>query len=334
MIAKKDEIKKLQNEIFDINYCEEFNEISLKIFQYQADNNPVYSNFLQQLKIKKEDIKNIKEIPFLPIEFFKTQKVICQNESVDIIFESSGTTSLQKSLHYIADVALYEKSFINCFTLFYGNPYNYNILALLPSYLENNSSSLIYMIDKLIKLSHSPYSGFFLHNTDDLYNTLKKLQNDDKTTILFGVSYALLDFAEKYKPDLHNMIVMETGGMKGRKKELIRKELHYLLCSYFKVSKIHSEYGMTELNSQAYSKGDEIFSCPPWMRMFIRDPDDPLSELKDNGQGVLNIIDLANIYSCSFIATQDLCEIITDNNFKILGRTDSSEIRGCNQLII
>lgn len=333
-MSKIFEIEKIKTKIFSVKSNKEFNEIALKLFYYQAINNKVYKKYIKYLNINISNIKEIKDIPFLPIEFFKTQKVVCDNTSEQIIFESSGTTGTEKSLHYMADVSVYEESFIKCFKLFYGEPSNYNIIALLPSYLERNGSSLIYMVNKLIELSNNKFSGFFLYNTDELFDLLAKLKKSEKKTILLGVSFALLDFAIKYKPDLSQFIIMETGGMKGRKKEIVREELHELLCSNFNVKHIHSEYGMTELSSQAYSQKDGIFNCPPWMKVFVRNTDDPLSVIVGKGEGALNIIDLANIYSCSFIATQDLCKIKEDNSFSVLGRIDNSEVRGCNLMIL
>lgn len=327
-------IESIRKNIYEIKTDNEFNDLALKIFYYQAINNKVYSDYIKHLNINISEIKTIFQIPFLPIEFFKTQKIVCEEKSWEIIFESSGTTGSEKSLHYVRDVSVYEESFTKGFKYFYGEPFNYNILALLPSYIERGSSSLVYMAEKLIKLSNSNYSGFFLYNTDELLNILKKLSKSEKKTILLGVSFALVDFALKYKPDLSGVIVMETGGMKGRRKELVREELHEILCLNFNVQQIHSEYGMTELCSQAYSNKAGIFNCPPWMKVFVRDTDDPLSVIVSEGEGALNVIDLANIYSCSFIATQDLCKISKDGSFSVLGRADKSDIRGCNLMIV
>jgi hypothetical protein len=237
------------------------------------------------------------------------------------------------SSHYVTDVTWYTESFRKAFTLFYGDVKDYTVLALLPSYLEREGSSLIYMATDLIKESAKLDSGFYLYNHEELYGQLKKQRKEEKPTLLIGVTFALLDFTEKYNLNFPELIVMETGGMKGRRKEMIREELHGLLCKGFGTENIHSEYGMTELLSQAYSKGKGIFNCPPWMKIMIRDPNDPLSNLGNEKTGGINIIDLANINSCSFIATQDLGKIYADNSFEILGRFDNSDIRGCNLLI-
>ncbi|HRS53121.1 MAG TPA: acyltransferase [Bacteroidales bacterium] len=326
------DINIITKQIFHIKSETEFNDLALKIFYYQSINNPIYSEFINYLNIDITKINNVRDIPFLPIDLFKTQKIISKSNksNIDIIFESSGTTNEKKSLHYITNVKIYEKSFMQGFSFFYNNPSNYNIIALLPSYLEQKNSSLVYMVNKLITASKSKYSGFFLYNFDELYDILNKIKKQNKKNILLGVSYALLDFALQYKPDLSGMIIMETGGMKGRKKEMIREELHKILMAYFNVDTIHSEYGMTELCSQAYSKGYGVFQCPSWMKVFVRKPDDPMNVYET--QGALNIIDLANIYSCSFIATNDLGKITSNGNFLVLGRVDASDIRGCNQM--
>jgi hypothetical protein len=240
---------------------------------------------------------------------------------------------MAQSRHPVSDISIYEKSFRRTFELFYGDIEKNTILALLPSYSEREGSSLIYMVDDLIERSRNPSSGYFLYNHNDLYKTLSDLNEKKAPTILIGVTYALLDFAEKYKLDFPELIVMETGGMKGRRGELIREELHEILRKGFGISAIHSEYGMTELLSQAYSFGNGIFSCPPWMRVLIRDTNDPLTILEDNKTGGINIIDLANINSCSFIATQDLGKRFSDGSFEVLGRFDNSDIRGCNLLV-
>ena len=252
---------------------------------------------------------------------------------MEVTFTSSGTTGTITSSHFVTDLGWYTESFRLAFSLFYGNIKNYTILALLPSYLEREGSSLIYMVDDLIKQSGNPYSGFFLYNYDELSYRLKKQKEAQKPTLLIGVTFALLDFIEQYKMDFAQLIVMETGGMKGRREEMIREELHEQLCKGFGVNTIHSEYGMTELLSQAYSNGNGIFNCPPWMKTIIRDTNDPMSLLNDGKTGGINVIDLANINSCSFIATQDLGRVYADNSFEVLGRFDNSDIRGCNLLI-
>jgi phenylacetate-coenzyme A ligase PaaK-like adenylate-forming protein len=322
-----------KQQVFSISNEQEFNDVALQIFRYQAQNCLVYKKFIEGLKIDCTNVFSISEIPFLPVEFFKSHRIISNNEDADVIFTSSGTTGVVTSSHYVTDVTWYTESFRKAFTLFYGDVKDYIVLALLPSYLEREGSSLIYMAADLIKESAKLDSGFYLYNHEELYERLKKQKKEKKTTLLIGVTFALLDFTEKYNLNFPELIVMETGGMKGRRKEMIREELHGLLCKGFGTENIHSEYSMTELLSQAYSKGKGIFNCPPWMKIMIRDPNDPLSNLGNEKTGGINIIDLANINSCSFIATQDLGKIYTDNSFEILGRFDNSDIRGCNLLI-
>jgi phenylacetate-coenzyme A ligase PaaK-like adenylate-forming protein len=322
-----------KQQIFSINNEQQFNDAALQIFRYQAENCRVYHGFISGLNIDPSAIHTIQQIPFLPIEFFKSHPVVSSNAGAEVTFTSSGTTGMITSSHLVTDVSWYVESFRAAFKLFYGDVENYTILALLPAYLERKGSSLIYMADDLIKQSKNPDSGFYLYNHDELYHQLKKQQAAQKPTILIGVTFALLDFVERYTIDFPQLIVMETGGMKGRRKEMIREELHQQLCTGFGVSAIHSEYGMTELLSQAYSKGEGIFNCPPWMEIITRDPNDPLALLQNNKAGGINIIDLANINSCSFIATQDLGKVYPDNSFEVLGRFDNSDIRGCNLLI-
>ncbi len=323
----------LQQKIFNIKTETEFNEIAIDIFRYQATNNPVYKQYIDILKVDQSQIKSYREIPFLPIQFFKSQDIITDGKSPEITFSSSGTTGMITSQHLVADVNLYIESFRKAFELFYGNVEDMAIVALLPSYLERSGSSLIYMVDDLIKRSNNSESGYFLYNHQDLLNTLVSLRDKGKKTILFGVTYALLDFLENFNIDFPELIVMETGGMKGKRKEMIREELHKILCAGFHVKSIHSEYGMTELLSQGYSKGNGLFHTPPWMKILIRDTNDPLSLLDNKKTGAINVIDLANYYSCSFIATQDLGKFHQDGSFEILGRFDNSDIRGCNLLV-
>lgn len=322
----------LKNQIFNIKTEQEFNEITLEIFNHQYTNNLVYNEFCKLLKVLPSQVTTINQIPFLPIEFFKTHIVKTGKFKEEQTFLSSGTSGQQQSKHFVKDVSLYEKSYQKTFKQFYGDIKNYCILALLPSYLEREGSSLIYMIADLINKSEHSESGFFLKNESKMIDLLQKLVKNDQKTILFGVSFALLDLAEKHKIDLSNVIIMETGGMKGKRKEITREELHGIYKNSFNASKIHSEYGMTELLSQAYSKGNGIFTCPNWMRILIRDVNDPFNYLRHNKIGGINVIDLANINSCSFIATQDLGKI-TDNSFEVLGRFDNSDLRGCNLLI-
>ncbi len=320
-------------QIFKIKSLSEFEKLSLDIFHYQAGNVNIYKKYLQHLNINHSKIQHFKEIPFLPISFFKSKKIISSNSKHQKIFTSSGTSGVKTSKHYVKDLEIYEESFFTAFNYFYGNIENYCVLALLPAYLEREGSSLIYMTEKLIQKSKNPYSGFYLHNTNELVTRLKQLEEQKTKTLLIGVSFALLSLVEEYKLDLKHTIVMETGGMKGRRKEITRRELHETLSSGLGVKKIHSEYGMTELLSQAYSKGDGFFSTPPWMRILIRDTYDPFSYLENGKTGGINVIDLANINSCSFIETQDLGKIHKNKGFEILGRFDTSSIRGCNLLI-
>lgn len=319
--------------IFNISSEKQFSNLCIEVFQHQYNNNVVYRRFCNLLGIYKSSVKEIKHIPFLPIEFFKKEKIVSTNKKEEIIFTSSGTTGNATSKHYVSDLNIYEESFYKGFTHFYGKPNNYCILALLPSYLERKGSSLIYMSEKLIKHSKHPKSGFYLHNVEELINTLKELESQKQPTLLIGVSFALLDLIEKYKIQLKYTKVMETGGMKGRRKELIRSELHETLCNGFGLHTIHSEYGMTELLSQAYSIGNGIFKCPPWMRVFTRNTEDATQIIGHNKTGGINVIDLANINSCSFIATQDLGKTFENNSFEVLGRFDHSDIRGCNLMV-
>lgn len=322
------------NEIFNIQSEEDFKTVALKVFNYQFENNIVYRSFCDLLYKHPSDVKNVEDIPFLPIQFFKSHEVVSNVNPFEISFSSSGTTGLLASKHHVTDLQVYEKSFKNGFLHFYGNIEDYVILALLPSYLERDGSSLIYMVEHLINDSKHHESGFYLDNLSDLKSTLIKLENDGQKVLLIGVSFALLDLVETHQFQLKNTVVMETGGMKGRRKELIREELHTILKKGFGVPTIHSEYGMTELLSQGYSKGHGIFDCPPWMKIVIRDTEDALTILPMDKTGGINVIDLANINSCSFIATQDLGKIHSDDTFEIIGRFDTSDIRGCNLMVL
>lgn len=324
----------IKEKIFNISSYEEFNDLALEIFHIQHRHNQVYNDFIRYLGINHSKIKTIQDIPFLPIEFFKTHKVLTGNQKAKKIFYSSGTGGHQRSKHYITDISLYEMSFSTCFRNFYGNPDVYCLLALLPSYMEQESSSLIFMVDSFISKSSCPQSGFFLNDNNELVSKIKKVKTQGGKLLLLGVSYALLELVENHEIQLPaNSIVMETGGMKGRRNEMIREDLHKTLCKKFGVKVIHSEYGMTELLSQAYSKGKGRFYTPPWMKVLIRDINDPLSHEKPEHSGGINIIDLANLNSCSFIATQDIGKINNDGSFEVLGRFDHSEIRGCNLLV-
>ena len=321
-------------DIFTISSQKQFEKIALKVFRFQYENNLVYQEFCDFLKVDKQTVKSLHQIPFLPIQFFKSHDVVSNADVVQETFISSGTTGMITSKHMVTDVSLYEQSYRNAFSEFYGNIEDYAVLALLPSYLERSGSSLIYMVTDLIELSNNENSGFYLHNYDALIAKLIELDNAGQNVILIGVTYALLDLVEKQKFQLKNTIIMETGGMKGKRKEIIREELHDILCNGFGVSSIHSEYGMTELLSQAYSLGNGIFECPAWMQILIRDTEDALMYVADGKTGGINVIDLANINSCSFIATQDLGKKQPNNSFEVLGRFDNSDIRGCNLMVI
>lgn len=319
--------------IFKDQSEETFNQTCLDVFKYQYENIGVYREFANYLRRAPNQLKHYTEIPFLPIEFFKSHELTSKRSQEMIVFKSSGTTGMQRSQHFVADIQLYEESFIRAFELFYGPVQDFVILALLPSYLENGDSSLVYMADQLIQLSQQKESGFYLNNYQSLFTHLQALKTSSKKVILLGVSYALLDITEMGTIDFPELIVMETGGMKGRRKEMVREELHEQLRAGFGVEKIHSEYGMTELLSQAYSHGDGIFKYPPWMKILIRDVNDPLSYMQQGKSGAVNVIDLANYNSISFIATQDLGKIVGPQQFEILGRFDHSDVRGCNLLI-
>ncbi len=323
----------LVDRIFNIQSEEEFNACALDVFRFQAENNSIYKQYLQILGRSVEDIQHYRDIPCMPIQFFKSQDIIAAGKSAEIVFSSSGTTGMITSKHQVADTSLYERSFRLAFEQFYGPVEDLAILALLPSYLERLGSSLIYMVDDLIKHSQQAESNYFLYNQQDLYDCLLSLKAKGTKTILFGVTYALLDFVEAFQVDFPELIIMETGGMKGKRKEMIREELHEQLKAGFGVPHIHSEYGMTELLSQGYSKGEGLFYSPNWMKVLIRDTNDPLSLIDDKKTGAINVIDLANYYSCSFIATQDLGKYHPDGSFEILGRFDNSDIRGCNLLV-
>ena len=319
--------------VFDIKNHSEFKKQCLDIYNFQYENNMVYQNYCNMICKDPTDVNEINKIPFLPISFFKTKKIL-STDNFEKVFYSSGTTTNSRSKHFISSLKLYQKSFVNNFKLNYSDITQYTILALLPNYYDNKDSSLIYMIEKLIKLSKSKESGFFL---DDYINLSKKLieldAKKERKTILIGVPYALLDMIDFNQFQLNNTIIMETGGMKGRRKEMVRTELHEKLKRGFGVSKIHSEYGMTELLSQAYSKGDGIFKTPSWMKVIIRDINDAQNLDFNKKSGAINIIDLANYNSCSFIATDDMGKHVNDDEFELIGRVDNSDIRGCNLLV-
>jgi len=321
----------LARKVFDTHSNNDFEALAMDIFHLQYKSNKVYQNYVDALYKGKPDVKEASQIPFLPISFFKSHKVVCgEQERSDTIFYSSTTTGNTPSAHIVKDVGVYEQSFRSAFNLFYGDIKEYCILALLPSYLERSGSSLVYMAEDMIRQSANSHSGFYLHNTAELNEKLALLEKTKQKTLLIGVTYALLDLAEQFSGKLQNTIVMETGGMKGTRKEMPRDEVHTILKRAFGLNSIHSEYGMTELLSQAYSKGNGVFNCPPWMKVVIRDVYDPLKTGLIEQGGAINIIDLANMNSCSFIATDDAGIVYKDGRFEISGRLDQSDIRGCN----
>ncbi|HNW96881.1 MAG TPA: acyltransferase [Bacteroidales bacterium] len=324
-----------KEEIFKINTEEEFNRISLEVFKYQFEINKVYQRFAKCFIQNSDDVKNYFDIPFLPIEFFKKEKIICTDTLPEIVFRSSGTSGIGESCHYVSDLSVYKTSAVKGFEMIYGSLNDYTILALLPSYLERSNSSLVWMIEHFISLSdYKNDCGFFLDDHNTLIKKIKILKDlPSRKVLLLGVSYALLDLAEKINFSLENIIVMETGGMKGKRKEMVREELHEILCEKIGIAAVHSEYGMTEMLSQAYSQGNGKFKCPPWMKILIRETNDPLTFATTGKTGGINIIDLANINSCSFIATQDLGKLHNDETFEVLGRFDSSDVRGCNLMV-
>ena len=311
-----------------------FDETALSVFRFQYANNVLYRKFADSFSKNPETVINIHHIPFLPVEFFKTHNVYCAQSDPQITFTSSGTTGMVTSKHPVADINLYKQSFLRGFTEAYGNPSDYIFLFLLPSYLEREGSSLVYMAEELKRVSASNESQFYLHDYSRLAEQLTQLKNNShgKKVMILGVTYALLDLAEQFPQHIPDFIIAETGGMKGKRKEITRDELHRTLTQAFGVTNIHSEYGMTELLSQAWSKGDGIFNCPPWMKIITRETNDPLTLTANGKTGGVNIIDLANVYSCSFISTSDLGKVHADGSFEILGRFDFSDTRGCNLL--
>ena len=324
----------MQNAVFNIQNQSDFKTCALQVFRHQFKNNAIYRSFCDLLYIHSSDVKEVEEIPFLPIQFFKSHAVLSSTQAVKETFTSSGTTGSSVSKHMVTDLSWYTKSYTKGFEYFYGPIEEYTVLGLLPNYLERDGSSLIYMVDDFIKKSNKPASGFYLNNLTELSKTLIALDKKGEKVLLIGVTFALLDLIERQQFKLQNTIIMETGGMKGRRKEIIRNELHEILCAGFGVSKIYSEYGMTELLSQGYSSGDGVFDCPPWMKILARDTEDALTMVGTNKTGGLNVIDLANYNSCSFIATQDLGKVDNNGCFEVLGRFDHSDIRGCNLMVM
>ena len=324
----------MQNKIFNIQNQQEFTEVALAVFKHQFTQNKVYRSFCDLLYIHPSSVLAVEEIPFLPIQFFKSREVLSSLDEVQEIFTSSGTTGSSISKHLVTDINLYKESYLKGFSHFYGNIEEYTILALLPNYLEREGSSLVFMVADLIQKSKKPESGFYLDNMQELVEKLTELDKTGQKTLLIGVSFALLDLIEMQQFNLKNTIIMETGGMKGRRKELVREELHAILKDGFGVTEIHSEYGMTELLSQGYSKGNGLFETPPWMKILTRDTEDALSINASGKNGGINVIDLANYNSCSFIATQDLGKVHENGTFEIIGRFDNSDIRGCNLMVL
>lgn len=326
---------KRKERIFSLDSEAGFEAMALELYRFQFNNNPVYGTYCRHLKKSPERMSGPLDIPFLPLSFFKTHRVVSTQGDPQVVFESSGTTrTASPSKHYVGDIGLYKESFIKGFTRFYGPLEDYCILALLPSYLEREGSSLVFMVDEMISRSGHPHSGFYLKDLKGLQSRLIDLEAKGTKTLLIGVSFALLDLAQAHPMTLEHTVIMETGGMKGRRREMVREELHQILMAAFKVPRVHSEYGMTELLSQAYSKGEGRFACPPWMKVLVRDPEDPLSLQASGRTGGLNIIDLANVGSCSFLATQDLGKVLPDGRFEVLGRFDHSDIRGCNLMAL
>jgi phenylacetate-coenzyme A ligase PaaK-like adenylate-forming protein len=330
-MAAHETINELKSKIFEVTN-QNFVETALQVFRFQYENTMVYKNYIDLLKRDVNSIQQIEDIPFLPISLFKTH-IVAINHNAEKIFESSGTTGQITSKHYVSDLNIYEESFFKCFNMFFGNPEDYCILGLLPSYLERNNSSLIYMVKELIQKSNKPESSFYLNEYEQLFKTISELEKRQQPYILFGVTFALLEFSENFPINISYGTIIETGGMKGRGKELTRAELHEILRQRFQTSNISSEYGMTELLSQAYLKQNEKFEAPPWMKILIRDVYNPFQYVAEGQSGAINVVDLANLYSCSFIETADMGKLHNNNSFEVLGRIDNSEIRGCNLLV-
>jgi hypothetical protein len=310
-----------------------FEETALQIFQYQYAGNDLYAAYVNAVGRRPENVHTLTDIPFLPIGFFKSHRLLAGNFMPEAVFESSGTTQTGNSRHYVKSLALYRQSFMKAFTRLYGPVSGYCILGLLPSYLERQHSSLVVMADELIRQSHHPDSGFYLYEHEKLRNTLLALEKNKQPTLLLGVTFALLDFAATQDLQLQHTIVMETGGMKGRREEWTRQQVHQFLVEKLGVAVIHSEYGMTELLSQAYSFGNGVFTCPPWMKIMLREEDDPF-KTGFTGNGIINVVDLANIYSCSFIATDDAGRLYQDGSFEVIGRIDNADLRGCSLMTV
>jgi hypothetical protein len=311
-----------------------FNDIALRLFHFQAEHNAVYSAYLENLRVDPQRIATVAEIPFLPISFFKSKILQTGDWKPETRFQSSGTTGMTPSIHYVKDVSFYLNHAKLCFEYFFGPLENYHFFALLPSYLERGDSSLVAMINYFIAQSKSDLSGFYLSDMDKLMTDIfEARKNSARKIIVWGVSYALLDLAEKMAPDLHECLVFETGGMKGQRKEITRKELHGILTNAFQVPCVHSEYGMTELFSQAYTRGAPVFYPSPWMKVLIREVGDPFAQVPEGRPGGINIIDLANCNTIAFIETEDAGVLFKDGSFEVQGRLDNSDVRGCNLLV-
>ncbi len=323
----------MTGKIFDIDGAGAFDRLAMEVFRFQYSHNDVYRQFCDALERPPSKVGGLADIPFLPVELFKQHRVVSYRGEAAIVFSSSGTSGTETSRHYVKDLSVYRRSFTEGFRYFYGEPANYCILALLPSYLERDDASLVYMARGLMDQSAHPDNGFYLEDMRGLHEKLVRLSDQGQPTLLLGVTFALLDLAEAHPTKMRNVVVMETGGMKGRRKEMVREELHALLKQAFGVETIHSEYGMTELLSQAYSKANGLFACPPWMKVLTRDSNDPLTMTEGCRTGGINIIDLANIFSCSFLSTQDLGKMHADGRFEVLGRFDNSDVRGCNLMV-
>ena len=328
--------KDLRKMIFEVKE-DDFEAVALEVFQFQYQNNETYRAYCNSIKLDASQVKSLNRIPFLPIQFFKNKIITSTSFEPQVIFESSGTTGSINSKHYIKELAIYEESFSKSFELFYGNIEDYCVLGLLPSYLERQNASLVYMVDSLINKSKNKVSDFYLNDFNKLAQTLTNNENNKQQTLLIGVSFALLDFTDVFQFHLQHTMVMETGGMKGRREEISKDALHQILKNKFGLNNIHSEYGMTELLSQSYSFGNKIFNSPPWKKIMLRSEDDPF-EIKSTSEkpitGAVNVIDLANIYSCSFIATDDMGKLYPDGSFEIIGRLENSDIRGCGLMVI
>lgn len=321
----------IEDKIFTVEPAD-FEQLALEVFHFQYNNNAIYQEYVNALSIVGSNVRSMEQIPFLPIRFFKTADIKTTVFEPEAVFESSGTTQTVNSRHYVKDLNIYRQSFLKAWDKFYGPVQDWCVIGLLPAYLERQNSSLVVMVNDMIKLSNHTQSGFYLYEHEKLAQVLQELEKQGQKTLLIGVTFGLLDFAEKYPMPLKHTIIMETGGMKGRRREMTREEVHLLLTTAFQTNAIHSEYGMTELLSQAYSYGNGIFTCPPWMKILMRQDDDPL-DVRVAGSGIINVIDLANLYSCSFIATDDVGTVMPDGSFEVLGRVDTSDIRGCNLLI-